>query len=141
MGTNKRRNFGKNEKYLPELDLSLIQRESWEWFLTEGISGEIRQIVPIDDFTGKNWQLVLGGHTLSEPKLTPKQAIEKGLTFSAPFKIKATLINKKNNDAIEQEVFFGNLPQMTPAGTFIINGVERAVINQLVRSPGIYFGG
>ncbi len=141
MGTNNRRNFGKTEKNLPELDLSLIQRESWKWFLTQGIAEEVRQVVPIDDFTGKNWQLIFGGHTLGEPKLTPKMATDKGLTYSVPFKIKATLINKRNAEAVEQEVFLGNLPQMTSAGTFIINGVERAVINQLVRSPGIYFGG
>ena len=137
----KRRNFGKKEKNLPELDLSLVQRESWEWFLREGISSEISQISPIDDFTGKNWQLILGEHSMEEPKISPKQAIEKGLTYAAPFKIYTTLINKKTGEQIEQEVFFGNIPQMTTSGTFIVNGIERAVINQLVRSPGIYFSG
>ena len=139
MAQTKRRNFGKIEKDLPKLDLSLVQRESWEWFLTEGIAQEISQITPIDDFTGKNWQLTLGQHTLEEPKNTPKYALEKGLTFSAPFKINTTLINKRTGEAVEQEVFFGNIPQMTTSGTFVINGIERAVINQVVRSPGIYF--
>ncbi len=137
----KRRNFGKSESNLPKLDLSLIQRESWHWFLTEGISQEIAQISPIDDFTGKNWQLQLGEHLLEEPGITPKEAIEKGLTYSAPFKIKTVLVNKATNDRVEQEVFLGNLPQMTASGTFIINGIERTVINQLVRSPGVYFAG
>ncbi|KKS78009.1 MAG: DNA-directed RNA polymerase subunit beta [Candidatus Woesebacteria bacterium GW2011_GWC1_42_9] len=141
MAQTKRRNFGKIEKKLPELDLSLVQRESWQWFLTEGIAEEISQITPIDDFTGKNWQLILGEHVLEKPKITPGRAIEKGLTFAAPFKIKTTLINKRTGKSIEQEVFFGNLPQMTSVGTFIINGIERVVINQLVRSPGIYFSG
>lgn len=139
MAHTKRRNFGKIEKDLPKLDLSLVQRESWEWFLTEGIAQEIEQITPIDDFTGKNWQLTLGTHTLEEPKNTPKYALEKGLTFSAPFKINTTLINKRTGESVEQEVFFGNIPQMTSSGTFVINGIERAVINQVVRSPGIYF--
>ncbi len=138
---NKRRNFGKEEKNLPELDLSLIQRESWQWFLSEGIASEISQISPIDDFTGKNWQLVLGEHTLEEPEINPKSAIEKGLTYSAPFKIQTSLINKNTGERIDQEVFLGNLPQMTASGTFIINGIERAVINQLVRSSGVYFSG
>lgn len=136
-----RKNFGKTEKNLPHIDLSLVQRESWQWFLNEGISSEIEQISPIDDFTGKNWQLVLGKHTLGKPKISPQKAMEKGITYSIPFKIDTTLINKKTEQAVEQEVFFGNLPQMTTSGTFIINGIERTVINQLVRSPGIYFSG
>lgn len=141
MAKNTRRNFGKKEDNLEKLDLSYVQRESWQWFITEGIASEIAQISPIDDFTGKNWQLILGDYVLDEPTITPQMALEKGLTFSAPFKIKTTLLNKQTKEAVEQEVFFGNLPQMTSAGTFIINGVERAVINQLVRSPGAYFSG
>src|SRR3989344_1107177 len=139
MAYTKRRNFGKTEKVLPNLDLSLAQRESWKWFLDEGIASEVAQISPIDDFTGKNWQLLLGEYVMESPKITPKAAIEKGITYSAPFKIKTTLINKRNEESIEQEVFFGNIPQMTSSGSFIINGIERAVINQIVRSPGIYF--
>ena len=138
---SKRRNFGKIENNLPPLDLSYVQKESWQWFLTEGIASEIAQITPIDDFTGKNWQLLLGEHTLDEPNMSPKQAVDKGLTYSVPFKIKTTLINKVSGKATEQEVFFGNLPQMTTSGTFIINGIERTVISQLVRSPGVYFSG
>lgn len=141
MAQTKRRNFGKVEKNLPKLDLALVQKESWEWFLRDGITQEIEQITPIDDFTGKNWQLLLGEHTLEEPKNTPKYALEKGLTYSAPFKINTTLVNKRTGEAVEQEVFFGNIPQMTSSGTFIVNGIERAVINQVVRSPGIYFSG
>lgn len=68
---SKRRNFGINEKNLPQLDLSAIQKDSWNWFLSEGIASEIAQISPIDDFTGKNWQLVLGEHVLEEPRLLP----------------------------------------------------------------------
>ena len=134
-----RRNFGKTEKNLPELDLAKVQKESWQWFLTEGIAIELTNISPIDDFTGKNWQLILGQHSLEEPSISPMVAQEKGLTFSSPLKITATLINKRSGKEVSQEVFLGDLPQMTPQGTFIINGIERAVINQLVRSPGVYF--
>jgi len=134
-----RRNFGKIEKNLPELDLAKVQKESWQWFLTEGIATELTNISPIDDFTGKNWQLILGQHSLEESSISPMVAQEKGLTYSSPLKITATLINKRSGKEVSQEVFLGDLPQMTPQGTFIINGIERAVINQLVRSPGVYF--
>jgi DNA-directed RNA polymerase subunit beta len=136
-----RRNFGKEEKNLPKLDLSLVQRESWQWFLTEGIIQELEGISPIDDFTGKNWQLVLGKHSLGSPSMSPRVAQQKGLTYSLPIKIEATLINKRTGKETKQEVFLGDLPQMTAQGTFIINGIERAVINQVVRSPGVYFSG
>ena len=136
-----RRNFGRTEKNLPKLDLSLVQRESWDWFLEKGIGEEIAEISPIDDFTGKNWQLVLGKHFLGAPSIASGAAARKGLTYSSPLKITATLINKKTDKKKTQEVFLGDLPQMTSRGTFIINGIERAVINQLVRSPGAYFSG
>lgn len=141
MAQTTRRNFGKEEKSLPKLDLSLIQRESWQWFLTEGIAEELSEISPIDDFTGKNWQLVLGKHALGKPSISPREASQKGLTYSSPLKIEATLINKKTGKETSQEVFLGDVPQMTSRGTFVINGIERAVINQIVRSPGAYFSG
>ena len=136
-----RRSFGKQEKNLPEIDLSLVQKESWDWFLGEGIAQEIKEISPIDDFTGKNWQLIFVSHTLGGSSTSPRVAIEKGLTYASPLRILAKLINKKSGKEVEQEVFLGDLPQMTSRGTFIVNGVERAVINQLVRSPGVYFSG
>jgi len=136
-----RRNFGKIEKNLPKLDLSLVQRESWDQFVNVRIGKEIEEISPIEDFTGKNWELVLSNYEIGEAKITPRLAQEKGLTYSSPIKIKATLINKKTQKRVTQEVFLGDLPQMTTKGTFIINGIERAVINQIVRSPGAYFSG
>lgn len=138
---NTRTNFGKKEENLPELDLSLVQKESWNKFIGEGIATELAEINPIDDFTGKNWRLLLENPELEEPELTPQQAMEKGLTYASPIKIEATLINKRTEKKIKQDVFLGDLPQMTPQGTFVINGIERAVINQLVRSPGVYFSG
>lgn len=142
MASNKnRRNFGQLEKNLPKLDLTLVQRESWEEFLRVGIAEELTEISPIDDFTGKNWQLILGEHSLSAPKISAKKASEKGLTYSSTIKITATLVNKKTEKKITQNVFLGDIPQMTTRGTFVINGIERAVINQLVRSPGLYFSG
>ncbi|AKM83009.1 DNA-directed RNA polymerase subunit beta [Candidatus Woesebacteria bacterium RIFOXYC1_FULL_31_51] len=138
---NPRRNFGKEDENLPKLDLTLIQRESWQWFLVNGIAEELKAISPIDDFTGKNWQLSLGDHSLGLPSITASHAQLKGSTYSSPLKITANLINKRTGKEVSQEVFLGDLPQMTHRGTFIINGIERAVINQIVRSPGIYFSG
>jgi len=88
--TTQRRNFGKEEKNIPKLNLSLVQKESWEWFLKEGIEQELSEINPIDDFTGKNWQLILESPELGESKITPRQVSEKGLTYSVPLKITAT---------------------------------------------------
>jgi DNA-directed RNA polymerase subunit beta len=136
-----RHNFGKDEKNLPELDLSLVQRVSWQKFLEEDIESELMEISPIDDFTGKNWQIILEDPKLGEPKLTAHQSQEKGLTYSVPLKITATLINKRTEERKTQDVFLGDLPQMTDRGTFVVNGVERIVINQIVRSPGAYFSG
>lgn len=139
--TNLRQNFGKEEHNIPKLDLTLVQRESWKWFLDKGIAEELKNISPIDDFTGKNWQLMLGDHSLGKPTITASFAQLKGITYAAPLKITATLINKRTGKEVSQEVFLGDLPQMTSRGTFIINGIERTVINQIVRSPGIYFSG
>ncbi len=133
--------FEKEEKFLPKLDLSSVQKESWDWFIREGISEEISEINPIDDFTGKNWQLILENPELDVAKINPRIASQKGLTYSVPLKITATLINKRTGEKVTQEVFLGDIPQMTPRGTFIVNGVERVVVNQIVRSPGVYFSG
>jgi len=138
---NPRINFGSKEENLPEFNLTLVQIESWKWFLEEGIAQELSEISPIDDFTGKNWRVNLSNPVLGEPKVSSRVCQEKGLTYSVPLKITATLVNKRTGKETQQEVFLGDLPQMTLRGTFIINGVERSVINQIVRSPGVYFSG
>lgn len=126
---------------LPQLDLTLIQRESYQWFLQDGITQSLQEISPIEDFTGKNWILEFGKHTIGKPKYTPPQALEKGLTYDFPLRVQTTLVNKQTGEKVEQEVFLGDLPAMTEQGTFVINGIERCVVNQLVRSPGVFFTG
>lgn len=123
------------------MDLVAVQKESWDDFVATGIADQIKKISPIDDFTGKNWRLILSDPILGEPKLTSRKAQEKDITYSAPLTITATLINKKTEKEITQDVFMGNIPQMTHRGTFVVNGIERAVINQIIRSPGVYFSG
>lgn len=133
--------WGKEYADLPTLDLTLVQRESYQWFLEQGIRDLIAEVSPITDFTGKNWELSFGDYYFGRPRLTPAVALEKGLTFDMPLKVMATLVNKQSGHHVTQEVFLGDIPAMTENGTFIINGIERCVVNQLVRSPGIYFTG
>ncbi len=139
--TSPRLYWGKNFTDIPTLDLTLVQRESYQWFLEQGIKDLIVEVTPITDFTGKNWELAFGDYYFGRPRLTPQIALEKGLTFDMPLKVTATLANKQTGHHVTQEVFLGDIPAMTENGTFIINGIERCVVNQLVRSPGIYFTG
>jgi len=141
MPSAKRTNWGKKYPNLPKLDLVKIQKDSWENFLQTELSQTIQTISPISDYTGNNWQLELGELTLEEVTIPPEIAKRKGLNYTLPVKVKAKLTNKRTGDVKEENVFFLNLPTMSPEGTFIINGIERGVINQLVRSPGVYFTG
>lgn len=131
--------WGRVYSVLPELDLLAVQKESYQTFQKEAIGETLREISPIDDFTGKNWSLELGEYRIGKPTIEPAVALSKGLTFDAPLYVKATLKNKKTDETQSAEVFLGDIPQMTDRGTFIVNGIERAVVNQLVRSPGIFF--
>lgn len=139
--TTGRRLWDADHTNLPQLDLTLVQRESYQWFLETGIKDLLSEVSPISDFTGKNWELSFGDYFFGRPRLTPPVALEKGLTFDMPLKVMATLVNKQTGHRVMQEVFLGDIPAMTENGTFIINGIERCVVNQLVRSPGIYFTG
>ncbi|MBI3342785.1 DNA-directed RNA polymerase subunit beta [Candidatus Gottesmanbacteria bacterium] len=133
--------WGKVYTHLPPLDLVLVQRESYQWFLETGIRELLEEVSPVNDFTGKNWELTFGDYYFGKPRLTSEQARVKGLTFDMPLKATTTLTNKQTGHRVTQEVFLGDIPAMTANGTFIINGIERCVVNQLVRSPGIYFTG
>ncbi len=136
--------WGKQVAHLPELDLTGIQVESYDSFLQKGIReclDEINGVKGIEDFTGKNWSLKFGSYNFGKPKQTPAQAKHKAVSYDIPLKAEAILTNKRTGEEQTQEVFLGDVPKMTPAGTFIINGIERAVVTQLVRSPGIFFSG
>ncbi|MBI2621851.1 MAG: DNA-directed RNA polymerase subunit beta [Candidatus Levybacteria bacterium] len=135
----KREDWGKKFPLLPDLNLLNAQKESYKWFEEKGIGDVLAEISPIDDFTGKNWTLTLKDYRLGKPTNSPETCLIKGLTYDAPLYVKATLTNKKTESSIDQEVFLGDIPRMTERGTFIINGIERAIVNQLVRSPGVFF--
>lgn len=140
MSNANRINWGKLYSNLPPLNLNDLQLASWRDFEENGIRENLKEINPIEDFTGKNWTLEFLDHSVEKPSLTPQQALVKGLTYAAALRVNTRLTNKQTGKVTTAEVFLGDLPQMTPRGTFVINGVERAVINQLVRSPGVYFG-
>src|SRR3989344_3986764 len=134
-----RQNWGRTYSVLPKLDLLAVQKNSYRWFQDVAIGDVLKEISPIDDFTEKNWQLSLDSYRIGKPAITPQEALYKGLTFDAPLYVKTTLTNKKTEKTMQAEVFLGDIPQMTTRGTFIVNGIERAVVNQLVRSPGVFF--
>ncbi|MCK5609533.1 DNA-directed RNA polymerase subunit beta, partial [Candidatus Pacearchaeota archaeon] len=134
-----RKVFGTAGSNFPIANLIEPQKASHRWLLDEGISQLLIEISPIEDFTGQNFALYFIDHSFGKPKYTPRLALEKGGTYSAPIRVKSRLLNKQTGENLEQEVFLGDLPLMTDSGTFIINGVERAVVTQLTRSPGIFY--
>ncbi|MGH3028923.1 MAG: DNA-directed RNA polymerase subunit beta, partial [Gaiellaceae bacterium] len=130
--------FSKLQEALPLPDLVGIQRESFDWLLAEGLKEVLEEVSPIEDFT-EQFQLHFGKHAFKDQKFTEEECKDKDATFSAPLFVEAMFVNKTTGEIKEQEVFMGDFPMMTERGTFIINGTERVVVSQLVRSPGVYF--
>ncbi len=124
---------------IPQPDLSEVQLRSYNRFVDHDLKELLREISPIKDYSGKDLELHFLDYAFDEPKYDEAHARFKDLTFEATLRIKAKLINNKTNVVREQEVYFGDFPIMTPRGTFIINGVERVVVSQLIRSSGVYF--
>ncbi|MCL6635308.1 MAG: DNA-directed RNA polymerase subunit beta, partial [Peptococcaceae bacterium] len=138
VGTRVRYNFGKLREVLELPNLIEVQRNSYDWFLREGLREVFHDVSPIQDFTG-NLVLEFLDYTLGEPKYSVEECKERDVTYAAPLRVKVRLINKETGEVKEQEVFMGDFPLMTEKGTFIINGAERVIVSQLVRSPGVYF--
>ena len=133
-----RRTFAKLAEVLPPPNLISVQKESFDWFLNKGLEETLQDISPIEDFTG-NLALQFLSHRFEEPKFDESECKEKDMTYSRPLFVTAAFINKETGEIKEQTVFMGDFPMMTGKGTFIINGTERVVVSQLVRSPGVYF--
>ena len=134
-----RKIFGKSSYSYNLTDLTALQTSSYGWLIKEGIKELLEEVSPIEDLTGKNFELHFLDCRIGEPKYTTEQAIEKGTSYSAPLKARTRLINKETGETLEQEVYLGDLPLMTSSGTFIINGVERVIVSQLTRSPGVFY--
>ena len=137
-GTRKRRTYARIDEVLALPSLIEVQQTSYRWFLGEGLQEMFNEISPIQDFTG-NLVLEFIGYALGEPKYSVDECKERDATFSVPLRVRVRLINKETGEVKEQEVFMGDFPKMTENGTFIINGAERVIVSQLVRSPGVYF--
>lgn len=133
-----RRSFSKTSNKYELKDLLDIQKESYKWFLTEGIKEVFDDLFPVESFTG-NISLSFSDYCFDEPRYGVKESKERMVTYSAPLKVNARVFINETGEVKEQEVFLGDMPMMTDAGTFIINGVERVIVSQLVRSPSIYF--
>lgn len=138
LGTRTRWSFGKFMEVLELPNLIEVQRNSYDWFLDDGLREVFEDISPIQDFTG-NLILEFLDYGLGSPKYEVEQCKERDVTYAAPLRVKVRLINKETGEVKEQEVFMGDFPLMTKMGTFIINGAERVIVSQLVRSPGVYF--
>ena len=119
--------------------LAEVQTTSWQWFVKKGLKDLFLEISPIKDYSGKELELYFSDYYFDEPKYDEATARFKDLSYEAPLRAKVKLVNKRTKDVKEQEVYLGDFPIMTGRGTFIINGVERTVVSQLIRSPGVYF--
>ncbi len=133
-----RRSYARINEVLELPNLIEIQTASYQWFLDEGLREMFQDISPIQDFTG-NLVLEFIDYSLGEPKYPVDESKERDVTFAAPLRVKVRLINKETGEVKEQEVFMGDFPLMTETGTFIINGAERVIVSQLVRSPSVYY--
>ena len=134
-----RRNYGKTKNAIQLNNLLEIQKDSYQWFITEGIKEVFDDIFPVESFTG-NLSLEFGEYSFDEPRHTIKQCKERYSTYAAPLKVEARLFNVETGEVKEQEIYLGDMPIMTDSGAFIINGAERVIVSQLVRSPSVYFG-
>ena len=140
LGKTTRMSYSRIHEVLEMPNLIEIQKKSYEWFLVEGLKEVLRDVSPISDYTG-NLVMEFIGYSLDNEniKYTVEECKERDTTYSAPLKVKVRLINKETGEVKEQEIFMGDFPLMTDTGTFVINGAERVIVSQLVRSPGIYY--
>ena len=138
IGKRKRYSYAKINEVLQMPNLIEIQKNSYNWFLREGLDEIFRDISPIQDFTG-NLELTFEGFTLGEPKYDVEECKERDASYSAPLNVNVRLLYKETGEIKESKVFMGDFPLMTDTGTFIINGAERVIVSQLVRSPGVYY--
>ncbi len=134
-----RRYFTASRDAMALPDLIEVQRQSYRWFLETGIRDLLKEISPIKDFIGRDLELTFVDYLIDEPKFDEMTSRAKNITYDAPLRVKTRLVNKRSGETKEQEVYLGDLPVMTDRGTFIVNGIERVVVSQLVRSAGAFF--
>ncbi|MDR2655878.1 MAG: DNA-directed RNA polymerase subunit beta [Oscillospiraceae bacterium] len=139
LGKNERKSFARINEVLDMPNLIEVQKNSYEWFLKEGLRDVLNDVSSISDYTG-NLVLDFVDYRLDDkPKYAVEECKERDATYAKPMRVKAQLLNKETGEIKEQEIFMGDFPLMTDSGTFIINGAERVIVSQLIRSPGVYF--
>ncbi len=134
-----RKFFKDHQEVMPMPELIEIQKDSYKWFLDEGLAELFDEINPITDFIGRDLELYFEDYYLDEPKFSETESRAKNITYEAPLRVKTRLLNKKTGQSVNQEVYLGDFPVMTDKGTFIVNGIERVVVSQLIRSAGVMF--
>ena len=139
LGKNVRMSFSKINEVLDMPNLIEVQKDSYKWFLEEGLQEVFRDVSAITDYSGNLVLDFIDYHIENKPKYTIEECKERDVTYAAPLRVRARLQNKETGEIKEQDIFMGDFPIMTPSGTFVINGAERVIVSQLVRSPGVYF--
>lgn len=134
-----KRKFFTKRQGLPLPDLIKIQKKSYQWFLKEGLKELFEEISPITDFSGKSLSLHFEDYYLDEPKFDEITCRQKNITYEAPLRVKVKMVNEGTKKSLKQEIYLGEFPLMTDRGTFIVNGIERVVVSQIVRSAGVFF--
>ncbi len=134
----KRRNFSMIKNSLELDNLLQIQKESYQWFVTEGVKEVLEDFSPVESFSG-SLSLEFNDYVFDTPRYSIKECKDRQITYAAPLKVQTRLFNNETGEVKEQEIFLGDMPLMTDSGTFVINGAERVVVSQLVRSPSVYF--
>src|SRR6266853_1233373 len=134
-----RLSYGRIPNLVELKDLIATQLESFHWFKSEGLRELFDEINPITDYTGKNFELKFLDYEFGQPKFSVEECRNRDMTYAAPLRIKTRLTIKETGEIKESEVYMGDFAMMTDEGTFIVNGTERVVVSQLVRSPGVYF--
>ena len=124
---------------MPAPDLIEVQKTSYKWFLEDGVKDLFREISPVKDFTGRDLELFFEDYFIDEPKFDEVTCREKNVTYEAPLRVNARLVNKRTKEENVQEIYLGEIPIMTDRGTFVVNGIERVVVSQLIRSAGAFF--
>ena len=140
LGKTERMSFSRIDEVIDMPNLIEVQKNSYQWFLDEGLKEVFHDIGTIEDYTGNLALSFVDFRLDKEPKYSIKECKERDVTFAAPLRVTARLLNKETGEVKDQEIFMGDFPLMTDAGTFVINGAERAIVSQLVRSPGVFYG-
>ena len=138
-GNTERHSFAQVDEVIDMPNLIEVQKKSYNDFLERGIGEVFKDFSPITDFSGRIELHFISHHIEDTPKYSEKECKDRDATYATPLKVKVRLVYKESGQMTEQEVFMGDMPKMTPNGSFIINGAERVIVSQLVRSPGVYF--